>query len=499
MTNFQIFDDSSSEFIVQIAEMLSHKELSQLSTCDTRLRSILRPRLLEEAKNVIMEGRLDTCPRNIVMRIAEYLPKFRLPLLNKYFQSMFLPMFDVCSNTDVTLKITEMLNPKEVARLASCNSYFRSILPKRPLRINIVCTNEEFCMDNRLFVTEYNSGRMLEHNEYLIQGNRYIFWLFDEDRGHRVHMACGTPIGERGGTDLALMTRRRSELDPASHKCWIVESEDGDLNMEEGMPIPFGSNVKIVQYDDRKSIDAKDRLQLSVIQLEEWQDEGKVLWYASKSSATTTHEFRIMRSEDLTLVYRRQLIMTPIEIRASPVFHFDGGSMGIYSARSLEGGTLFFEGRSKAVVTFELWTEEGFLHLKAVDIPQYRNEEDSIDFALSVPMIREGEERFTYRNVYNEHPVLETFVNIRLEHWFAVKLYLAAAADVILWRTSQYERLESFSNHELLVDKGECIGKKFVFKDTNSNETPYMKPEHANIPPDPSRQFFCAIVDKKMS
>jgi len=498
MTSSQMFDPSG-EFFLQIAEMLSSEDLSKLSTCDTRLRSILRPRLLEEVENENNRARLDMCPGNVLMRIAEYIPNSPLSQSNNHFRSMFLPMFDVCSNTDVNLKITEMLSPKEVSRLASCNSYFRSILPIQPLRVNIVCTNEIFGMDNSLFVTERPSGRMLDSDEYLIHGKRYLFWLFDEDRGHRVHMVCGAPVGERGGTDLALMTRRRSERDPVSHKFWMVESVDGDFDLEEGMPIPFGSNVKIVQYDERTSIDAKDRLQLSVIQLEEWEDEGKVLWYASKSSATTTHEFRILRSDDLTYSYRRQLTMTQLEIRASPVFYFDGGSMGIYSARSLEGGTLDFEGRSKVVVAFELWTEEGFLHLQAVDIPQYRKEEDNIDFSLSAPMIREGEEGITYRHVHNEHAALETLVNIRLEHWFAVKLYLAAAADVILWRTSQYERLEAFSNHESLVDKGECIGKKFVLRDTNDTKATCHKPEYANIPRDPSRQFFCAIVDKKIS
>jgi len=492
--------DCSSEFVLQIAEMLSPSEVSQLSICDTNLRSILLPRILEEVENINNGARFDNFPRNIVRIIAEYIPKSQLSQLSSRFRSMFLPMFEVCSNTDVNLKITELLSPKEVSQLASCNSYFRSILPIRPLRVNIVCQDEEFGMKNCFFVTEVPSGRMLESDEYLINGKCYLFWLFDEERGHRVHMVCGAPLGQRGGKDLALMTRKRSELDPVSHRSWMVESEDEELEMVEmdDMPIPFGSKVKIVQHDDKTHIDPEDRLQVSVIQIEEWEDKEFVLWYVSKSSATTTHHFRILKSEDMTPSYCEELTMTPLEIRASPVFYFDGGSMGIYSTRSLEGGVLNFEGRNSAMVTFELWTQEGFLYLKAVDIPQYREAEDSIDFALCLQMVHTGEDAMAYRYLPNEHATLETLVNIRLEHWFAVKLYLAAAADVIRWRTSQYETLESFSNHKSLVDRGECVGKNFVLKDINENKAPLQKPEYANIPSDPSRQFFCVIVNNKI-
>lgn len=447
-----------------------------------------------ENGNINNSFRFNTCPRDVVMRIVEFVPNSPLSLLNCYFRSMFLPMFDLCSNTDVNLKITELLSPKEVSQLASCNSYFRSILPIRPLRVHIFCEDEKFGMSNCFFVTELPSGRMLEYDECLVNGRCYLFWLFDEERGHRVHMVGGAPLGQSGAIDLALMTRKRSELDPVSNKSWMVELEDDNFEIAKDMPIPFGSKVKIIQHDSKAPIDDEQQLQVSVMQIEEWEEEDFALWYLRKKSAETVQHFRIFKSDDIAPFNREYMTMTPLEIRASPVFYFDGGAMGIYSARSLEGGILEFQRRISAVVTFELWTEEGFLYLKAVDIPQYREAEDSLDFAICVPMVRKGESVTPYKYLYNEHAVLETMVNIQLAHWLAVKLYLATAADVIRWRTSQYERLESFSKHKLLIDKGACAGKAFVLKDTNKNAAPLQKPEYANIPPNPSRRYFCAVV-----
>lgn len=394
--------------------------------------------------------------------------------------------------------IADLLNPQEIANLASCNSHLRSTLPNPPLRIRI--RNDDAILDHTLFVSEFPSGRILSNVESLRLGQRYRFWKFDAARGHRCDMISHLPLEEGRGFDLAFAAWQRTKYDRCHRRTWMVERNCN--NHYEGDTVRWGSNIELVVEGDAQfpafACHAPKRY-LSTLNTmkgveEEDGEDGEtakeVGWCVLDSP--NHKKFSIVRKDDYDKTNKKDDNLTKIQLktRAASVFQVKDGAFAFYSSRSLEGGTLDF-GREKVIVFFDLWTNQGMLHMKTAQL----------SFELVVPMMRQSTHAPEYRFLRKEHPLMETLWNIDKRYMNPIRTYLATAANSLLWEGGHPDQtLERFSQLDIIAKKGCCSdeGNQFILSEESPKATnlPLQKPEFANMMPERGENVFFCIFTK---
>mmetsp|Transcript_14802 Transcript_14802/g.21838 ORF Transcript_14802/g.21838 Transcript_14802/m.21838 type:complete len:403 (+) Transcript_14802:78-1286(+) len=390
---------------------------------------------------------------------------------------------------DIILNIAEMLSPVEIAQFASCSRSYRSMLPNPPLRIHILSNNHEMALNHFFFVSEFPSGRVLQNHESLKFCKRYRFWQFDFDRGHRLDLISHLPLRSKG-FDLAFAAWQRNRGDRSNLRTWSVEldvnNSDNNIELKEGMDVPWGSQVGLaVGGDCHKFKGHACSVKRKYLSAVEDVETGEKQWCVFNSVLGECERMKIMRSDEYSALDKEPSTKTSLTIRATPVFYSTRGAFGFYSARSLEGGSLDF-GRLQVNVRFELWTEKGFLHIKA----------DNLSFAFVVPM-KEKEEESSYTSIRNEHPLLEKLWNVNQNCMFPVKLYMAASANEHAEGLFPFTTLVAFSTNRALSDIGYCDEEmqKFIIKEGGADESSMQQLPFANVERCSLRKFHCVFTE----
>jgi len=403
-------------------------------------------------------------------------------------------MLDTCSK-DVMFLIAAMVSPKEISNISSCSKWFRLILPTRPLRIRIIKTRttnmdnndvvveeQDHCLlDPYFFVSEYSSGRLLNHEDSLYYGQSYRFWQFDYEQCNRVLLMQHLPVHlvdafdsyVSHGFDITLVARPLgAKVRTPNTQTWkIIDPyrDENDESKNENI-MPWGSVVNLTIggeiQNNKYNCEFWSRSYLTSIPIEDNEDKS-ILWYSNSELGENTRlrilpedgcndlvllnkgnndSSSILSGQDLALTKRKKkqkltigTTYTTLNIRAVPVLHHGIGIYGIYSAQSLKRGSIEFNGREQDNVEFELWTEKGHLLVEAA--AHYH-----MPFRLVVPMRRKKETRpnthndevceydqfyFCYKEHPDEHPLLEVMANLRRDYSEYVRFYLqnASAGD----------------------------------------------------------------------
>jgi len=523
-------------------------------------------------------------------------------------------MLDICPN-DVMFLIAEMLSPKDVSNIASCNKWFRSILPIRPLRIRIMKTTAAATMDNDddvvmkqqdhclldpyFFVSEYPSERPLNHEDSLRSNQSYRFWQFDYERSNRVLLMQHLPVhlvdGDNSylshGFDITLVARPvNAKVKTPNTQTWRIMDafRDEDDNKKKTV-MSWGSVVNIsiggeIQNDQFRG-EFWSRTYLTAVPVKGQEDDDdaekdNLLWYSNPVRGENT-KLRILREDDCNNLMllnhgnndsssalseqdsaptkrnkKQKLTLcigttyATLNIRAIPVLHQGIGTYGIYSARSLEKGSIEFHGRQQDNVEFQLSSNKGYLQIEAM-APYH------MPFRLVVPMRRKRKIRpnshaenttitsniraydyddetydafyYRYKEEPDEDPLLEVMTNLRKDYADYVRYYLRLAS------VGDYTSIQPFINRgiydpdmrtivvqcDLLTeevkdnddDRQENNGEEknqnhindvgndhSVIEDTDktSGFSPWEKQEFANLPKDSSQKFICIFVRKRV-
>lgn len=394
--------------------------------------------------------------------------------------------------SDILNLISELLCPKDISYLASCNQHLAEVLPVHPLRIQIETSDSKHILDHAFFVSD-EGGRMLRHSEKLKFNRRYRLWLYDATRQNRVDMVRQIPIGD--GFDVTLQPQQRKSGDFCPLQLWKVshaENKMNDINVEWATEL--GLSVEGDQEEPRRASSTESTLlSFSPSVTNSGLDSSNypvtgVQWHSTTNEWGENERMMLRRIEtnkdrDETTTEDRdankQNLKVPLEFRAPRVLHDDRGLLGYYSSRSLEAGTIDFK-RYHATVKFELWTENGYIILKSA----------SLDYSLAIPIILNE----NYDEIPNEPKVLDLYYNIKYFYAWAGKFYMAASADA---QTSpdSYTSLDSFGIRSKVDGRCDYTKNQFLMNYDEREETGRPDKSH-RFPRDSSSFFYCVLSSR---
>jgi hypothetical protein len=378
--------------------------------------------------------------------------------------------------------IAKYLSPQEISYLGGCgNRRLQSVLPRKPLRIKLCSAATRSCLDYHLYVTEYETGRLVldpaDHKPddgdgafgtALYTNTHYVFWHYDEKRTQYTYLRRDTPLMDKRTStelyehDLSFRCRRRhSVMDPpdSGHLVQLRFADEPSsvekqkIDWERLERVPFILLIQGTRENtDNRFAQSNHRGMLKVVR------RGEERYWMSATLQTgmfiapntdvvdgnrsSSNEFQLLRFTGKPVIPPRHESIQ-LSVRPCPVVHDDFGRCNFYSQRSLESGEPLHNFTTSPAVEFVLWTcqsgsagggtPQTFLSLMSVG-------QGSLAFILQMPLVLTDETAI--KDIAND-PLLALY---HLKDIFPARMYFAIAAHRITERESQPSCFDSFKN-----------------------------------------------------